>query len=360
MDETTVNQRVCTAIGSFPSLQSIAPIKQTNVARKSPLSFCRTSLVAVCCSAFFFGSSDHPWNMLRMPLNALRALAYTMKLLISLLSSNKYGNRWPQWRWNFIIYLKSCKGGVGFPWFSSVFQLCLIPVIILLHTTLMFNINNCKMMTWQSMVLTHCFFKGKLPFTGSRLSTLGGFQVAVSFSIWTFPRKVFFFARFAKMMEIYEMSKWHLALLRFFLFPTVPSWQKIPGWTHKTLGWGIKHLPGFQWQMLRFPGIPNQKNMDSSSSWWIKSPHLGRVPPASEVRAKSPRPQWIELQGTRLTKNSWKGRRGRGRFFEEVLKESHGITVNGISINLERFISGIHETNGKSTYMNGWFFMVFM
>lgn len=50
--------------------------------------------------------------------------------------------------------------------------------------------------------------------------------------------------------------------------------------TNKNLGWGKKPLPGFQWQRLRFPGIPNQKNMDSSSSWWIRSQHPWSVPPA--------------------------------------------------------------------------------
>ena len=81
-----------------------------------------------------------------------------------------------------------------------------------------------------------------------------------------------------------------------------------------------------------------------------------------EVRAKSPRPQWIELQGTDFDKKQLEGEEG-GKIFRRIVK---GITWNHsqrstqISINLEQFISGIHETNGKSTYMNGWFFMVFM
>lgn len=172
--------------------------------------------------------------------------------------------------------------------------------------------------------------------------------------IWTFFRDI---------CKDDGMSKWHLAHLRFFLFPTVPSWKKSRAELFlKYLGWGKKPLPGFQWQRLRFPGIPNPKNHGFFVILVDKKPASGEGP-ASFLRYVQNR---LDRSGLNckvqiLTKNSWKGRRGRGRFFEELLKESHGITVNGQRkyqlIWSNSFLESMRRTVKVPTWMVGfsWF-----
>ena len=168
--------------------------------------------------------------------------------------------------------------------------------------------------------------------------------------IWTFFRDI---------CKDDGMSKWHLAHLRFFLFPTVPSWKKIPGWTFSKISWvGEKTPPRIPVAKVKVSRNPQPKKHGFFVILVDKKPASLECP-ASFLRYVQNR---LDRSGLNckvqiLTKNSWKGRRG-GRFFEELLKESHGNhsqRSTQISIHLEQFISGIHETNGKSTYMNGWF-----
>lgn len=77
--------------------------------------------------------------------------------------------------------------------------------------------------------------------------------------IWTFFRDI---------CKDDGMSKWHLAHLRFFLFPTVPSWKKIPGWTFSKISWvGEKTSP-----RIPVAKVKVSRNPQPKKPWILRHP----------------------------------------------------------------------------------------